>query len=144
MLNLEYKCWEFTLERYGNLMIYKNVVQNEGPWFWWWFSKKKTNLVKNCQMVLRLLSGCRLHEIEADRSKCCLCDVLFSDRANHVLFDCVSMRQSSVTEWQQVNDTTQPVLGIECERMSITEGTLFIAKVFNGSYIHVQAWGSYM
>ncbi len=44
MLNLEYKRWEFTLEVYGNIKIYKNVMQNGGPWFWWWFSKNENQL----------------------------------------------------------------------------------------------------
>ncbi len=61
------------------------------------FQKMKINLVKNCQMFLTLLIGCRLHEIETDISKCCLCDVLFNDRASHVLFNYVSMRQSRDT-----------------------------------------------
>ncbi len=138
ILNLEYKCWEFTLKLYGNMKIYKNVMQNDGLWSWWRFSRKKTNLVKHCQMLLRLLSGCRLHEFETNRSKCCLCDVLFNDRASHVLFDCVGMRQSRDTEWQRVNSTMPPAISIEFERMSITEGTLYIAKGSNGSYI--QEW----
>ncbi len=76
-----------------------------------------------------------LYEIETDRLRYCLCDVLLNDRASHVLFDCVSMRQSRNTEWQMVNSTMPPALSIEFERMSVTEGTLFIAKRFNGSYI---------
>ncbi len=53
MLNLECKHWEFTVELYGNMKIYKNVMQYKGPWFWWLFSKKKANLVNNWQMFLR-------------------------------------------------------------------------------------------
>ncbi len=120
------------------MKIYKNIMQNEGPWFWCWFSKKKTNLFKKFQMFLILLSGCRPDEIEIYRSKCCLCDVLFNDKVSHVLFDCVSMRQNIDTEWQWMNSTMPPALSIEFDRMSITEGILFIAKGFNGSYI--QEW----
>ncbi len=29
MLNLEYKRWEFVLELYGNMKIYKDVMQND-------------------------------------------------------------------------------------------------------------------
>ncbi len=31
MLNLEYKNWEFTLELYGNMKIYKNVMHYDEP-----------------------------------------------------------------------------------------------------------------
>ncbi len=45
------------------------------------------------------------------------------------------MRQNRDTEWQMVNNTMSPALRIEFERMSITGGTLFIAKGFNGSHM---------
>ncbi len=46
---------EFVLELYGNMKIYKDVMQNDVLLFWWWFLRKKTNLVKQCQMFFKIV-----------------------------------------------------------------------------------------
>jgi hypothetical protein len=130
----ENKRWETTVLLYGNMNVYKAVMEVKGIWFWWKFSMRYKKFTRPCQLFLRLLSGGILHERDTDRLKCCLCDEAISDKTSHVLFTCEQLVPKREPGWLRVINALPPALSVEINRMSAKEKTTFLANGFNGTY----------
>ena len=69
-------------------MLVRTHFNTTGVWCWWKFARRNVEISKKCAILLKILVGSHLHELDASRDRCYVCGESVRSKGAHILYEC--------------------------------------------------------
>ena len=141
----ETNTWIANCIMYRSLTLYRKCICFGIIWPWWLFTKRHPSYVKQCRVLLRLVTGThaiseRLRQLGNSRM-CQQCNMMVTDSIPHMLFECQGAEDLRITMWGHVINNSPPALLLSISRMNYTDRCVFLLSGFNCSTL-ICEWDS--
>ncbi len=132
--------WMMTCTLYGNMQLYRAILDKQKVWVWWKVTRLVPSSVKAGVMMLRLLAGDRVHPSDDCRERCLLCNETVTEKITHILFMCDSNKAKRDLEWINVRNVMPQAMQQEIDVMSACDKSTFILSGLNSEGSMVLEW----
>ena len=124
--------WLMTCMLYGKMDLYVKVMGDvDNVWIWWKVCKYSPQCTRGCMLLLRLLCGDRVHAIDDQRGKCCICKHEIDNKAKHILFECNNLAVIRQGYWQTVTQVMPTAMANDINNMQNDEKIEIVANGLN-------------
>ena len=105
---------------------------------WWSLVARKPFLMRRVSSTITVLMGGQPSGMQCNfgQKRCMLCDILSTDKPDHVLFECAELEEKRCLLWPQVIVCMPPGMTIDMECYNNARKTQYLISCLHSSFIN--------